>query len=1258
MSKINQIQNELRSLGDAEFQKLADLYLHKKGYEQINPIGSVIGSDKVRKGTPDTLITLLNGKYIFAEHTTQKEGVFKKLEEDLKKCFDAQKTGISVSKIEEVVFCHTSLLSPNEEESLREECRKRGINVNIFGLGPISFDLYQKYPEIAREYLSIEVDTGQIVTSEEFVTKYNKSAIVTPLNTTFHFREPELEQVLQGLENNNLAIISGKAGIGKSRFVLEICDQFKASHPEYEIRCIFFRGANLFEDLRVHFSEPKKYLIFVDDANRISQFEYFIRLLLDQREDQQIKVIATVRDYALEKVLEAAKPYGELVNVELTSLNDEQVKHLVRDEYGITNHRYLNRISDISQGNPRLAVMASEVAKQENRLTSLVDVSSLYDKYYSSIRHELEELGDTSDLLKITGIVAFFRVVDYSNEEMITAIEQAFGISKDIFWQAVGRLHNLEILDMYENEIARTSDQVLATYLFYQAFFVKRVLSFSALLENFFPRLQHRLIDALNPVLNTFDSQKVTEVIRPQVEQAWKAYKNAGNEMSLMHLMEVFWFVKETPILLYVRDYISEMEAEIVDLSTLEIKPNSHLSSPSILTILGVFINSNESNFRIALNLLAGYLIKRPKDLPEVLYLLTDRFGFDHDSYAHGFVMQRAVIDVLWEQTQEGSDELFSKLFLAVAKKYLRTHFSTTSIKNRRLLNILNFDLPPTDELLQLREKIWKGIFNLYEFPIFKDTVLDLLHEYSKPGYHSNSNKVIQQDSKKILSFIKSKIDPSSYTKCLIVQDYLAYLKIQKISFNQKLSTHFTNEAFIISKILIFDYPARRYSKLSFDQYENLKQQHIVNHFLNYSFSDYKQFFEHCLEIQRDTNRRNHNAFHFPSRIVEVLIALAQRDAALYINVMQHYFSLGNPCHLDDLRLVDRLIQICGVEKSYVLLNEFDYPAKRKWLYDFHRLLPQEKITPEYLDQLYCLYRETSPNEIPEGLDFLLKYGQVDELAIVQITRILLNRSTNGCSKFTRILSSLFNEFTDINKNLFDLFKNNLIVLKEAYFITSNAEIDVDYDRHTFSKILDIDPGFIIEHINWVQDKKDESLITRDDCSYSFIWKRKDYKKTINRIIQYVCEQRKKQIYFFSSGITKLFILEADEKHVEILRKRQDSFLRNIIKNKCRDIYFLRFIFRKIIMQFSFERRRNFIAFFLGLNKNFEDFEKIPLESSSLSWEGSAVPMYQKIVEYFESLLPLLNNVDLLQHRQYIEEYIQCYREKVEQEKKKDFVEA
>jgi hypothetical protein len=411
MSKINQIQNKLKELDGGAFQKLADAYLHKKGYEQINSLGSVIGADKVRKGTPDTLVLLPNGKYVFAEHTTQQSGIYEKLKKDLDKCFDEEKTGIAVEKIDEVVICYTSTLDTSELDLLREQCQKRGVNLNIFGIDTLSYDLYQKYPGIARDFLNIEVDTGQILTPDDFVTAYDKNAIATPLSTTFHFREKELTQVLQELEESNLVVVSGKPGVGKSRFVLECCDRFVADHPEYNVRCIFLRGVDLFEDLRVYFAEPGSYLIFVDDANRVSKFEYFIQLLSDQHEDQQIKVIATVRDYALEKVREVARSYPDWRDLELNPLEDQQIKQLVKDEYGIINFLYSDRIAEIAKGNPRLAIMVAAVAKRENTLESINDVSSLYDEYYRSIRRDLEELGD-ENILQAAGIVAFFRTVD------------------------------------------------------------------------------------------------------------------------------------------------------------------------------------------------------------------------------------------------------------------------------------------------------------------------------------------------------------------------------------------------------------------------------------------------------------------------------------------------------------------------------------------------------------------------------------------------------------------------------------------------------------------------------------------------------------------------------------------------------------------------------------------------------------------------------------------------------------------------------
>jgi hypothetical protein len=116
MSKINQIQQAIFEMSGGEFQKLADQYLVEKGFVSVNFIGSVVGSNKVRKGTPDTLIALPNGNYIFAEHNTQNSDVFSKLKSDLSKCFEEKKTGVPIERIERVVFCfwaRTSFIQPH-----------------------------------------------------------------------------------------------------------------------------------------------------------------------------------------------------------------------------------------------------------------------------------------------------------------------------------------------------------------------------------------------------------------------------------------------------------------------------------------------------------------------------------------------------------------------------------------------------------------------------------------------------------------------------------------------------------------------------------------------------------------------------------------------------------------------------------------------------------------------------------------------------------------------------------------------------------------------------------------------------------------------------------------------------------------------------------------------------------------------------------------------------------------------------------------
>lgn len=49
--------------------------------------------------------------------------------------------------------------------------------------------------------------------------------------------------------------------------------------------------------------------------------------------------------------------------------------------------------------------------------------------------------------------------------------------------------------------------------------------------------------------------------------------------------------------------------------------------------------------------------------------------------------------------------------------------------------------------------------------------------------------------------------------------------------------------------------------------------------------------------------------------------------------------------------------------------------------------------------------------------------------------------------------------------------------------------------------------------------------------------------------------------------------------------------------------------------------------------------------------------MLQRRVDYWESLLPILNTVDLLPHKQHVECCIGGLRAQIEREKKNDFIE-
>lgn len=1250
MSKLTQIENALRAVDPAGFQRLCDAYLYLLGYEHINPLGLVIGAEKVAQGTPDTFITRPDGTYDFAEYTTQQQGLAEKFAGDIAKCFDQEKTGIPADRIHAIILCHNSRLTPEEENRLAEECRRHGALLFTYGLGKIAHDLYQKYRGLARDFLGVEVDTGQVVSTEEFVAAYNKSAFAAPLDTSFRFREEELTALLGALEGADLVLVAGHAGVGKTRLALEVARRYAEVHPDVQVRYIFHRGRDIFEDLRVHFSPPGHYLLVVDDANRINRFEYALQLLHDRRDDQRIKLIATVRDYALDSALDAARPFGGGELIRLTPFGEEQIKELVREEFDIGNYLYLDRIAEIAKGNPRLAVMAARIAARENTLQSINDVSALYDEYFASIREDLGELGDPN-LLLAAGIISFFRVLDRSKAEMMGAISDVFGLSPDIFWQSARRLHELEIVDMYENEVVKVSDQVLSTYVFYLSVFRERVLDFTALLEHFFPKFRHRLIDAINPVLGAFDTEAVVEQLRPHVDRAWDVLQQRGDEDAFLNLIDVFWFVKKTDALVYVRDRIRGLDSAPVPLTDVQFVASSNVPpSPSILGILDNFRYADEPSLRAAVSLLLDYVEKRPAELPLILRMLTERYGMKHHSHLGGFYVERHVTDLLWERARGGENDLFSRLFLAVAGPLLQTHFQTHEPKSDLAIAIINFDVPVTPELLELRRALWRRIFTLYSAPACREAVLELLDKHSGSGYLVADSEIVARDAEEVQSFFRSVLDPSVYGHCVIVQSYLGMLDRLGVKEDDELRNRFTDETYALSELLLVDRRERR--ELGREEYQRVKRERLAAHTAAFGVEDYEVFFRRCVEIVRTAGGRQ-DEYQVQNSVVDVLFQLAERDAALYEVVLDRYLQAGNALTLGPWGLAARLIQASSPNRAYEVLSAGDYPQRNSWLFGFFMALPPEEATAERLRQLYVLYETAAARELLRDMDYLLKFMPLDGAVIIRVTRTLLERAVTDAG-FGYALSDLFNEHSEVGRRLGELFAGEFDLLRRAYLAASEAEDHNDYDGHAFNALLDLDPGFAGEWVAWVLGRKEWPSRHDDSRDYSFIWRRADHGEVMEQVVDVVHAAGRRRI-LFGSYLETFFVLTEGVANIHTLRGRQDAFLDYLIGRRHTDIDLTLMLF-DVINNFAPERRRERIATFLRHNEDLELFKRLPLIPTSGGGSGSAVPMLQGRVDFLESLLPMLNTVELLGHRQHVEHLIQWLRDDIEREKRRDFI--
>lgn len=723
----------LSTLEGGGFQDLCDTLLCAEGYEDIFSLGMKAGTLKTTTGNPDTYFRSKSGKYIFVAYTTEQTSINKKIKEDIEKCLDQEKTGVSVKDIEKIICCHTSsTLKAGDDQALRKLCSSHGIELELYGIDRIANLLYRVYPYIAKDKLNFPIDSNQIFPIEEFIKQYdNSNGRTAPLTTTFLYRENEKKEIFEALEKEKVIIILGKAGVGKTRLALEIAKKYQKEN-NCRILCIKCNHLPIMEDLSRYISTAGKYLIFVDDANELVGLSHLIEYTIKDEDRYDIRIIATVRDYACKSVINEAKKLVNVKSYVISKFSNQEIQEFIKTNLKIENNDYIEQIVRIAGGNPRIAYMAGKLAIEKNDLRSIANMEELYKSYYGFFLETTTILTDLR-LCLTAGIVSIFNIIDLENLDRIQDILNIVGMDKEAFTTNIHSLHSMEYVEIKSERVARISDQCLSNYMLYYVFFEKRLINFSDILRVGFRKHKNSTIKSVDILLNIFYSDKMKEYLIDEISKVWDEFKT--DDKMFGEFVRAFHIFKPEESLLYVCEKVEQAESVNIDINSLENEErewNVDIKDDILQLLVGY---KKDHGLTEAIELIVKYCMKRQDAVKLVYSLFKSYYSVNKDSYYEGYFVQNLVIDKIRENLDS---PVIKKLFYKISSHYLSLYFDCVEIERDHVLTSYRISVVLTEGCKQYRTKIWTEIISLANDKDNLEDIVNFLCTY--PNLYANKS--------------------------------------------------------------------------------------------------------------------------------------------------------------------------------------------------------------------------------------------------------------------------------------------------------------------------------------------------------------------------------------------------------------------------------------------------------------------------------------------------------------------------------------
>jgi len=1218
MTEITDVKSRIIQLSPAMFEEFCSTLLYKEGHQNIYEFGIKAGTGKTKTGNPDTYSRQNNGKYTFVVFTTQQNNIYEKLLEDINKCFELVEKDLPVEKIKSIICCHTSSnLKVIEDNRLHEFCNKEGVNLEIYGIDKIANLVYNDHPELMIS-LNLSINTNQILPIGDFVKLNDNNLMTAPLNTVFHFREEELQNIINSLETNSVVIVGGKSGVGKTRLALEAASLYEKT-GNYKIFCVKSNKLEIYNDLVSTIKKGENYLFIVDDANELEQFNLILEYVNKFNDNYHVKIIATVRDYIKQEVINLVREYTNPITIDIAKFTDDEIKKLIENNFGIRNNLYVEQIIRISEGIPRFAYMAGKLAKEKQNLSSISDASQLYENYYGKHMNKLLETDRT--VLITAGILAFNKSIKLQDVEFLKEFLIELGMSIFDFKNAIDKLNRIEFIDVKKGKVAIFDDQCLSNYILYYVFLDKEIIKLSGIIEVFYIYSRSRTIEALNTILNIFRSKKTIEYIKEEILRVWNKFEKEDSQYYESFVRD-FHIYKPIIGFKIADEIIKNIEGKEFNITEIDFDRKGFRNSDSPLEYLTGYQNSNE--LLKVYQLLMKYAGKTSSTLIESYNWLESYYGLQPKGTDN---TQKIICEYLLEDINNGNSNAMVIGYMW-AKYLLSLSFESIVPGKNNSVIIQRWNIDYDEYTSEYRKVSWYILNSLISKLEWKDKVLSFLGKFADKIYFNNSSskidiKILEEDLVQIENILSlCKTNRIGYLK--ILSKILNSVKKLGMSFKGELEEYLIGKEWEIYSLFRNN---RRFSGMNIQEYKDYRKEQITRYFCSKKNLDEKELI---------------------SLVDNMLGDPLLREDYNYINEALTYL-INDLDFYDDKKLFNALINSSGninIQPNVILekiLNNYNYREiltdlkntdanfKNKWIYFYFDILPADCVDVSMYEELVNFVKfDIKNNKINyfRNLSILEKFLIIKPNIYIDISKILLEKFSENKYASCSYLEDLFDEALYTPEKLLLLYNEEVEVLYDIYIKLLEEGITFDYTGEFFIVFIKNNEEFLKKYSNIYIMRKDRN--TDEDGRIERLWKSENFIEYFD-LIFYNMLKSNISYYDKASLASELFSNTSDE---EIVEKNQYIWLEHTINKNANKENIVNIF--NIICELSEDQRRFAIKVFLNNNYNSETFKKLSLFPWIMSVFGSFIHLFEKRIDFIQTLYPLMEGIEFLDHVEYL----------------------